>query len=142
MRIQQFALVGLAILLASCAKPYESKIVQHPTDQAIYEIDKLVVDEKNTYINQCYWPVRAKNVPENRCQNKLFEVVERRSGTKYTVAQLNVAAEEIFFNEVDDKIQNLINSNPGVRNQVKKKFANFGDLVTYYRQSYHFRNMR
>lgn len=142
MTVLKFTPFALALLLASCAKPYQSSIIAHPTDQAIFEIDQLVVQEKNQYINQCYWPIRSKRVPENRCQNKLFELVERRSGTKYSVSQLNVAAEEIFFNEVDDKIQNLINSNAKVRSQVKKKFTSFDELISYYKQSYHFRNMR
>lgn len=143
MRMQKYSPLVLLALLSACgSNNYHAQVVPHPTDKAIIEIDRLVVAEKNQYLDQCYAPVRSKQVPNSRCQNKLFELVERRNGTKYSIMQLNSAAEEIFFNEVDDKIQNLINTNQNVRQQARKKFTSLEEIVTYYKQSYHFRNLK
>ncbi len=82
-------------------------------------------------------------VPGNACQSKLFEVVERRNGTKFNQFQLNAVAEEVFFDQmVKTKIEQMITTNAMVRQQIKGKFSSKEELFGYYRRAYSFRNQK
>jgi hypothetical protein len=130
-----FCLVLTTLSLMACGgSNYNVNYAPHPSGKGIREIDELVVQEKRVYLQNCYSAVSQRMVPNNQCQSKLFEVVERRNGTKFNRQQLNTAAEEIFFEQViKSKMEQIITTNPNVRQQLKGRFQSKDELFGYYR---------
>ena len=75
------SLLALA-LLVSCGG-VRMATVQGP--EKIPQIDALIVEQKNQFLEECYLPIHNK-VPESDCQNSLFQIMERRHGLNYRKA--------------------------------------------------------
>lgn len=135
MKIQLFSLI--AFTLCSCASYHTSTQIQSNL-QNLRSIDEFLVQEFNHYSDQCYINIRKGNPPNNRCESKLYEVAERRSGTKFKAPQLNVAADEIFYNEFKDKLKKKLSQDENLKKEMRNKFKSVDDLITSYRKKYSF----
>jgi hypothetical protein len=133
-------LILFSIALFGCAtKLPEAK---HSSGKGISQIDNLVSELLPEYIEDCYEPIRSKDVPHNACQTTLFDVLERRHGMSFSPIQLNRIAEELFFTQyIADRLNSLVRSDPRVRKQVKRKFKSKQELVSYYRKAYSFEQL-
>jgi hypothetical protein len=129
----------VCILIISSCSSSKVERVYHPDGRGITELDQLVVDSKNAFLSDCYELVAKRDIPSTECQVSFFELMDRRYGSQYNRIQVNRAADDYFFNtHIKVDLNRLIQTNPRVRRQVKKKFKSRDGLIGYYRKAYSF----
>ncbi len=129
-----------ATLLAGCSgiKTPKAELAAHDSSHNIPAIDEMIVSLKQEYINKCYMPVAKRNPPENECQSKLFQMLERQYHLEYQQVHVDRAANELFFKDVDREITTLSKQDPEVRNAIRNGFRNNNEVLAYYREAYKF----
>lgn len=137
-------LAGIAVsaLLVGCATSSGSlpkvHLADHPDGRGVPAIDDVIVQMKSEYIAECYGPVFQREVPETRCQTELFQLLERRYRLSYKKIHVDMASDDIFFRDVDQKIRVMVRSDADVRQQVKANFHSHEELLQYYKHLYGF----
>jgi len=137
-------LIPIAILL-SCSSVEKREVVRadHDKSMNIPAIDDFIVSQKKKYLEQCYMPVLkriASNSP-HPCETALFQLLERRYSMTYTQEHVDMAADELFFADIKERLQKKIKTEPSLRNAVRKRFKNMDDIVGYYKPKYTFRRV-
>jgi hypothetical protein len=131
------------IFLLSCGSVEKREVVQaeHEKNMRIPVIDDMIVKDKKEYLERCYMPVWKKIASESPrpCETKLQQLLERRYYTNYTQEHMDMAADEIFFNDIKDKIQTKIKSDSKLRKALSKRFKNMEEVKDYYKSKYTFR---
>jgi len=142
MRIFLFILV---IFLLSCGGVEKREAVRadHEDNMDIPAIDDFIVSQKKKYIEQCYMPV-LKRIPSNSphpCETSLFQLLERRYSMTYTQEHVDMAADELFFTDLKERLQERIKADPSLRKTINKKraFRNMDAVIAYYKPKYTFR---
>ncbi len=141
MRIKNISILStLVVAMVGCSSNIPK--ANHRSGRGIVQIDQLVNELLPEYINECYEPIKAREVPNNGCQTTLFDVLERRHGMSFSKVQLNRIAEELFFTQyISDRLNSLVKSDPRVRAQVKSQFHSKEELIGYYRKVYSFERL-
>jgi len=59
----------------------------------------------------------------------------------YTQEHTDMAADELFFIDLKERLKEKINSDPSLRNAIrrKRKLKNMDDIIDYYKPKYTFR---
>jgi hypothetical protein len=139
----RFILLITAILLVSCGSAEKRDVVQaeHEKNMRIPAIDSMIVNDKKEYLERCYMPVFKKIASESPrpCETKLQQLLERRYYTNYTQEHVDMAADEIFFKDIRDKIQTKIKTDTRLRKALGKRFRNMDEVEDYYKSKYTFR---
>ncbi|MDR3000247.1 MAG: hypothetical protein LBU89_03190 [Fibromonadaceae bacterium] len=135
-------LVFIALLL-SCSSVEKRQAVRadHESDMNIPAVDDLIVTMKKEYIERCYMPV-MKRIPSNAprpCETQLFQMLERRYSMNYTQEHVDMAADELFFRDVEVRLKQKIKDEPGLRRAVGRRFKNIDEMMDYYKPRYTFR---
>jgi len=140
-----FILFILISFLLSCGGVEKREAVRadHDTDMDIPAIDDFIVSQKKKYIEQCYMPV-LKRIPSNSphpCETSLFQLLERRYSMNYTQEHTDMAADELFFNDLKVRLKDKINSDPSLRKAIsrKRKLKSMDEIIAYYKPKYTFR---
>jgi len=141
----RFLLLIQLILLLSCSSVEKREAVRadHDTDMNIPAIDDFIISLKKEYIERCYMPV-LKRIPSNAprpCENDLLQLLERRYSMDYTQEHVDMAADELFFTDIKDRLQKKIKTEPSLRNAVRKRFRTMDEIIAYYKPKYTFRKM-
>jgi hypothetical protein len=113
----------------------------HESDMNIPAVDDLIVTMKKEYIERCYMPV-MKRIPSNAprpCETQLFQMLERRYSMNYTQEHVDMAADELFFRDVEVRLKQKIKDEPGLRRAVGRRFKNIDEMMDYYKPRYTFR---
>jgi len=131
------------VVIASCSSVEKREAVraEHSNRMNIPEIDDLIINHKKQYIDLCYMPVMkriASNSPRP-CETKLFQTLERRYSMNYTQEQVDMAADELFFEDMHRELLTRINKDTKLKRTVRKKFKDMNDLMAYYKPRYSFR---
>ena len=139
----RFLLLIQLILLLSCSsvEKREALRADHDTDMNVPAIDDFIISLKKEYIERCYMPV-LKRIPSNAprpCENDLLQLLERRYSMDYTQEHVDMAADELFFTDIKDRLQKKIKTEPSLRNAVRKRFKNMDEIIAYYKPKYTFR---
>ncbi|MDR1829676.1 MAG: hypothetical protein LBQ76_02795 [Candidatus Fibromonas sp.] len=139
----RFLLLIQLILLLSCSsvEKREALRADHDTDMNIPAIDDFIISLKKEYIERCYMPI-LKRIPSNAprpCENDLLQLLERRYSMDYTQEHVDMAADELFFTDIKDRLQKKIKTEPSLRNAVRKRFRNMDEIIAYYKPKYTFR---
>jgi len=139
----RFLLFIPIFLLISCGGVEKREVVQaeHEKNMRIPAIDDMIVKDKKEYLERCYMPVFKKIASESPrpCETKLQQLLERRYYTNYTQEHVDMAADEIFFNDIKDKISKQIRTDTKLRKALGKRFKNMDEVVDYYKSKYTFR---
>ncbi|GBU24085.1 hypothetical protein R83H12_00711 [Fibrobacteria bacterium R8-3-H12] len=139
----RFILFIPAIFLLSCGSVEKREVVraEHERNMRIPAVDDMIVKDKKEYLEKCYLPVLKKIASESPrpCETKLQQLLERRYYTNYTQEHVDMAADDIFFNDIRDKIQTKIKSDSKLRKALDKRFKNMNEVVDYYKSKYTFR---
>jgi hypothetical protein len=139
----RFLLFIPVIFLFSCGNVEKREVVQaeHEKNMRIPAIDDMIVKDKKEYLERCYTPVFKKIASESPrpCETKLQQLLERRYYTNYTQEHVDMAADEIFFNDIKDKIAKQIRTDSKLRKALGKRFKNMDEVVDYYKSKYTFR---
>lgn len=141
MKIIATSFVALTVFLTSCAttsKIPKASLVDHPDGRGVPAIDDVIVAMKGEFINDCYTPVIKREVPETRCQTDLFQLLERRYRMNYRKEHVDMASDDLFFRDVDQRIRVMIRKDPEVRQLVKAQFSSQQELLKYYKSLYGF----
>jgi len=114
---------------------------EHEKNMRIPAIDDMIVKDKKEYLERCYIPVYKKIASESPrpCETKLQQLLERRFYTNYTQEHVDMAADELFFSDIRDKIQAQIKKDSKLRKALGKRFKNMDEVVDYYKSKYTFR---
>jgi len=131
-------LVGLSACSTTSGSIPKAKLAEHPDGRGIPPIDEVIVSMKKEFIENCYTPVMRREVPETRCQTDLFQLLERRYRMNYRKEHVDMASDDIFFRDVDQRIRVLIRKDPEVRQMVKAQFSSQQELLRYYKELYGF----
>jgi len=139
----RFILIIPAIFLFSCGSVEKREVVQaeHEKNMRIPAIDDMIVKDKKEYLERCYTPV-LKKVASNSprpCETALQQLLERRFYTNYTQEHVDMAADELFFRDIRDKIQTKIKTDLKLRKALGKRFKNMDEVEDYYKSKYTFR---
>jgi len=131
---------AVASLLFSCSSSNLPKValVEHPDNRGVPAIDDVIVEMKGEYIHDCYAPVVKREVPETRCQTELFQLLERRYRLNYKKVHVDMASDDLFFRDVDQRVRVLVRTDPTVRQMVKANFHSQEELIQYYKGLYGF----
>jgi hypothetical protein len=139
----RFILLIAAISLISCGSAEKRDVVQaeHEKNMRIPAIDSMIVNDKKEYLERCYMPVFKKVASESPrpCETKLQQLLERRFYANYTQEHVDMAADEIFFNDIKDKLQAKIKKDTKLRKALSKRFRNMDEVIDYYKSKYTFR---
>jgi len=139
----RFLLIIPIIFLLSCGGVEKREVVQaeHEKNMRIPAIDDMIVKDKKEYLERCYMPVYKKIASESPrpCETKLQQLLERRFYTNYTQEHVDMAADELFFTDIRDKIQAKIKTDAKLRKALGKRFRNMDEVVDYYKSKYTFR---
>jgi len=132
-----------AIILLSCSSVEKREVIRadHEKDMNIPAVDDLIVSNKKEYIERCYMPVLkriASNSPRP-CETALLQLLERRYSMTYTQEHVDMAADELFFADIKDKLQNKMKSDRNMRRAVSKRFRTMDEVIDYYKPKYTFR---
>lgn len=132
-------LIAVTAVMTSCSSNMP-KIThaEHPDGRGVPAIDDVIVEMKNEYVQQCYAPVVQREVPETRCQTELFQLLERRYRLNYKKVHVDMASDDLFFRDVDNRIRVLVRTDPDVRQRVKAQFRSQEELLSYYKSIYGF----
>jgi len=138
-----FILFISTIFLLSCGGVEKREVVQaeHEKNMRIPAIDDMIVKDKKEYIERCYMPVLKKiasNSPRP-CETTLQQLLERRYPTNYTQEHVDMAADEVFFNDIKNKIADKIKKDSKLRKDLNKRFKNMNEVIDYYKSKYTFR---
>jgi hypothetical protein len=139
----RFSLIFLLIFLVSCGNVEKREAVKadHEMDMNLPVIDDMIVLQKREYIERCYMPVMKKiasNSPRP-CETSLFQLIERRFPANYTQEHVDMAADELFFRDVRERLTKKLRADPGLRRAVSKRFGSMDELINYYKPKYSFR---
>ena len=133
---------GLAIgvaMFASCASNLpKAAYVHHPDGRGVQAIDDVIVEMKGEFIHDCYAPVMEREIPETRCQTELFQLLERRYHMNYQKVHVDMASDDLFFRDVDQRLRIMVRTDPEVRELVKANFHSQEELLQYYKSLYGF----
>jgi len=139
----RFLLLILVIFLFSCgsAEKRDVSVAEHEKNMRIPAIDDMIVKDKKEYLERCYWPVYKKVASESPrpCETKLQQLLERRYYTNYTQEHVDMAADEMFFNDIKDKIAKQVRTDAKLRKALGKRFKNMNEVIDYYKSKYTFR---
>ncbi len=139
MKLRKFFILGSLSLLAACSSVPKATVVSQDSARDIPAIDHMIVNLKNSYIDQCYKPVMKKNPPENHCQTALFQMLERRYHRNYSQKHLDMASDDLFFRDVEGKLREMMRTNPEVKNAVRgTSFRSEQEVLAYYKGKYAF----
>jgi len=130
-------------LLLSCSsmEKREAIMADHDMDMNIPAIDDFIVSLKKEYIERCYVPILKKiasNAPRP-CENDLLQLLERRYSMNYTQEHVDMAADELFFKDIRERLQKKIKTEPSLRKAVSKRFRSMDEIMAYYKPKYTFR---
>jgi len=139
----RFTLLITAILLVSCGgvEKRDVSLAEHEKNMRIPAIDSMIVNDKKEYIERCYMPVLKKIASESPrpCETQLQQLLERRYYANYTQEHVDMAADEIFFKDIRDKIQTKIKTDVKLRKALNKRFKDMNEVIDYYKSKYTFR---
>ncbi|MDR1760686.1 MAG: hypothetical protein LBR60_09230 [Fibrobacter sp.] len=139
MKLRKFLILASLLLLAACSSVPKATVVSQDSSRDIPAIDHMIVNLKNSYIDQCYKPVMKKNPPENHCQTALFQMLERRYHRNYSQKHLNMASDDLFFRDVEGKLREMMRTNPEVKNAIRRaSFRSQEEVFAYYKGKYTF----
>jgi len=113
----------------------------HEKDMNIPAVDDFIISHKKEYIERCYMPV-VKRIASNSprpCETALFQLLERRYSMTYTQEHVDMAADELFFSDIKDKLQNKMKTDRNLRRAVSKRFRTMDEVIDYYKPKYTFR---
>ncbi len=130
-----------ATLMVGCSgvKTPKAKMADHDDDHDLPAVDQTIIRMKQDYIKNCYMPVAKREPPENSCQTELFQMLERRYHSDYSQKQVDMAANDLFFKDVDKELRNLAKSDIEVRRSLRNgTFESINDMIAYYRDAYKF----
>lgn len=131
-----------AALLTACSGIVTPKaeLADHDSSHSIPAIDHMIVSLKQEYINKCYMPVAKRHPPENACQSELFQTLERRYNLNFNQNHVAMAANILFFKDVDAKIVEMSRNDPEVRNAIRSgsSFTSTSEMLAYYKDKYQF----
>jgi len=131
------------IFLLSCGGVEKREVVQaeHEKNMRIPAIDEMIVKDKKEYFERCYIPVYKKiaSASPRPCETALQQLLERRYYTNYTQEHVDMAADELFFTDIRNKIQAKLKTDPKLRRALGKRFRNMDEVVDYYKSKYTFR---
>jgi len=131
----------MATISCSSVEKREAVRAEHSVRMNIPEIDDIIVLNKKQYIDLCYMPV-MKRVPSNAprpCETRLFQTLERRYSMNYTQEHVDMAADDLFFQDIRDVLLDKINKDARLKREVRKRFKTMDDLMAYYKPRYSFR---
>ncbi|MCL2100826.1 MAG: hypothetical protein FWH22_03850 [Fibromonadales bacterium] len=139
----RFALLIFAAFLLSCSSVEKRQAVRadHESNMNIPAIDDFIVTMKKEYIERCYMPV-MKRIPSNAprpCETQLFQMLERRYSMNYTQEHVDMAADELFFTDLEVRLRKKIKDEPSLRRSVSKRFKNMDEIIAYYKPRYTFK---
>ena len=139
----RFLLFIAAISLFSCGSVEKREAVQaeHETNMRIPAVDDMIVKDKKEYIERCYMPVYKKiasNSPRP-CETALQQLLERRYPTNYTQEHVDMAADELFFTDIREKLSKKAKTDRKLSRSIGKRFKNMDDAMAYYKSKYTFR---
>jgi hypothetical protein len=114
----------------------------HDTGRGVSALDDMIIPLQKEYIKSCYMPVlkrEASNSPRP-CETALFQLLERRYSMNYTQEHVDMAADELFFNDFKDRLAKRMKEDRTLRKSVGKRFKNMDEVIDYYKSKYSFRN--
>ena len=134
------SLLLVAAMLAGCSgiKTPTASLASHDARHDIPAIDQMIVDMKQDYIQACYLPVAKREPPVNACQTELFQMLERRYHMNYTQDHVDMASNDLFFKDVNTKINDLVRNDRQVGNAARRAFGSTDEMMAYYKEAYKF----
>ncbi len=140
MKYPMFSGITAAVVMIGCSSSNlpRASVADHPDGRGVPAIDDVIVQMKNEFITECYAPVMKREVPETRCQTELFQLLERRYHMNYKKIHVDMASDDLFFRDVDQRIRVLVRTDADVRQQVKANFHSQEELLQYYKGLYGF----
>jgi len=139
----RFLLYIPVIFLLSCGNVEKRDVVQadHDVKMRIPAIDAMIVKDKKEYLERCYMPVYKKIASESPrpCETALQQLLERRYYANYTQEHVDMAADELFFKDIKEKIQSKLKTDAKLRKDLGKRFKNMDEVIDYYKSKYTFR---
>ena len=141
----RFLLFVPIVFLLSCGgiEKREAVKASHDMSMNLPAIDEMIVSLKKEYIERCYMPV-IKKIASNSprpCETSLQQLLERRFPANYTQDQVDMAADELFFADVRERLSKKIKSEPPLRKAVGRKFGSMDEVMSYYKAKYTFRKL-
>jgi hypothetical protein len=121
----------------------EAVKAEHDMDMNLPAIDDMIVSMKKEYIDRCYMPVIkrvASNAPRP-CETELFQLLERRYSTHYTQEHVDMAADDLFFKDVRERLAKKLKTDTSLRRAVGKRFGSMNEIMDYYKPKYTFRKL-
>ena len=134
------SLLLVAAMLAGCSgiKTPTASLASHDARHDIPAIDQMIVDMKQDYIQACYLPVAKREPPVNACQTELLQMLERRYHMNYTQDHVDMASNDLFFKDVNTKINDLVRKDRQVGNAARRAFGSTDEMMAYYKEAYKF----
>ena len=133
------AVIGICLVACSSIKMPKATLAEHDNIHNIPAIDQMIVSMKKEYIDKCYAPVVQRDPPENACQTELFRQLERRYHSNYNQQQVNMASDDLFFKDINNKLRQMMRSDPSVRKAIRNgAFSSADDMLAYYKNKYSF----
>lgn len=131
------------MFLFSCGGVEKREVVkaEHEMNMNIPAIDDMIFKDKKEYLERCYTPVYKKiasNSPRP-CETALQQLLERRYPMNYTQEHVDMAADELFFKDIREKILGKVKKDAKLRKSISKRFRNMDDVMDYYKSKYTFR---
>ncbi|MDR2580885.1 MAG: hypothetical protein LBC85_07840 [Fibromonadaceae bacterium] len=139
----RFILLFLIAFLLSCSSIEKREAVRanHEKGMNLPAIDDMIVTHKKEYIERCYMPV-IKKIASNSprpCETALQQSLERRYTMNFTQEHVDIVADELFFNDMRERIVKRMREEPSLRRAASKRFSSIDEMMAYYQSMYTFR---
>jgi len=88
------------------------------------------------YRENCYDPLRKGKIPDDICQYKLYETVERKFGHSFTDGDLKRTANIILGEQIETEEMRLLVYDNASQRYVKESFKNKTQLINDLKDKY------
>lgn len=100
------------------------------------KLDSLVIEVRDSYGVKCVKPILEQDFGASNCSNRLFQLIERRYGLKFTEGDLTRAAMELFEPVLKKQVRDMLQGEPYLKSVVMKEFKNPSNLMATIKSRY------
>lgn len=95
-----------------------------------------VVEMRDSYGLKCVKPILEQDFGASNCSNRLFQLIERRYGLKFTELDLTRSALELFEPVLQAQILDEINGNPKLKKYLENNYKGYDEFYRQIKKSY------
>lgn len=122
------------LFLVSCSASQTA--IQEKQNNIPESIHLKVIEMRDSYGLKCVKPILEQDFGASNCSNRLFQLIERRYGLKFTELDLTRSALELFEPVLQAQILSKINNDSKLKTFLAKNYKSYDEFYHEIKKSY------